>query len=195
MLIFLHISKISTIILLFYLLLNNNYHNQLVDWSWMSITTIKSSITKQLRQKTIPKKNCFSFLIWTFHTTFSFTMTTVIGIEPSTSGKAILHTSYGDVNIEFWPKQAPLAVRNFVQLSLEGYYNKTIFHRIIKDMMIQGGDPTGTGYGIFSISCSLFMFTNILYKFCSLSFCHSVHLILLWYINILVIIFNWSLFF
>ena len=195
MLIFLHISKISTIILLFYLLLNNNYHNQLVNWSWMSITTIKFFITKQLRQKTIPKKNCFSFLIWTFHTTFSFTMTTVIGIEPSTSGKAILHTSYGDVNIEFWPKQAPLAVRNFVQLSLEGYYNKTIFHRISKDMMIQGGDTTGTGYGIFSISCSLFMFTNILYKFCSLSFCHSVHLILLWYINILVIISNWSLFF
>lgn len=40
-----------------------------------------------------------------------------------------------------------LQVRNFVQLCLEGYYNGTIFHRVIKDFMVQGGDPTGTGEG------------------------------------------------
>lgn len=49
--------------------------------------------------------------------------------------------------MELWPKEAPRAVRNFVQLCLEGYYDGTIFHRIIKDFMVQGGDPTGTGRG------------------------------------------------
>ena len=43
------------------------------------------------------------------------------------------------------------AVRNFVQLCLEGYYNGTVFHRVVKDFMIQGGDPTGTGKGGESI--------------------------------------------
>lgn len=47
--------------------------------------------------------------------------------------------------MELWAKEAPKACRNFVQLCLEGFYNGTIFHRIIKDFMIQGGDKTGTG--------------------------------------------------
>lgn len=67
--------------------------------------------------------------------------------EPVTKGKIILHTSFGDIDIELWPKEAPMAVRNFVQLGLEGYYDGTIFHRIVKDLLIQGGDPTGTGDG------------------------------------------------
>lgn len=57
----------------------------------------------------------------------------------------------GDLDIELWPKEAPQAVRNFVQLCLEGYYDGTIFHRVLKDFMIQGGDPTGTGEGGESI--------------------------------------------
>jgi len=57
----------------------------------------------------------------------------------------------GDIDIELWPKEAPRAVRNFVQLCMEGYYDNTIFHRIIKDFMLQGGDPTGTGDGGESI--------------------------------------------
>ena len=57
----------------------------------------------------------------------------------------------GDIDIELWAKEAPRAVRNFVQLCLEGYYDGTIFHRVLKDFMVQGGDPTGTGDGGASI--------------------------------------------
>ncbi|CAM8975717.1 unnamed protein product [Rhodiola kirilowii] len=71
--------------------------------------------------------------------------------EPPTKGKVVLHTTYGPLDIELWPKEAPKAVMNFVQLCLEGYYDNSIFHRIIKGFMAQGGDPTGTGTGGESI--------------------------------------------
>ncbi|HNX13780.1 MAG TPA: peptidylprolyl isomerase [Oscillospiraceae bacterium] len=59
---------------------------------------------------------------------------------------AVMHTSMGDFCIRFFPKAAPLAVTNFKELATGGYYNGIIFHRVIEDFMIQGGDPTGTGY-------------------------------------------------
>lgn len=59
----------------------------------------------------------------------------------------ILHTTSGDIDVELWPKEAPKAVRNFVQLCLEGHYDGCLFHRVIPDLMIQTGDPTGTGLG------------------------------------------------
>lgn len=71
--------------------------------------------------------------------------------EPPTTGKVLLVTSMGDIDIELWCKETPLACRNFIQLCLEGYYNQTIFHRIVKGFCIQGGDPTGTGSGGESI--------------------------------------------
>ncbi|GMS84317.1 hypothetical protein PENTCL1PPCAC_6492 [Pristionchus entomophagus] len=71
--------------------------------------------------------------------------------EPSTAGKVILHTTVGDIEVELWTKEAPLTCRNFIQLCMEGYYNETIFHRLVKDFIIQGGDPTGTGQGGESI--------------------------------------------
>jgi len=71
--------------------------------------------------------------------------------EPSTTGKAIVRTDYGDLEVELWCRECPKACRNFLQLGLEGYYNGTKFHRIIKDFLIQGGDPTGTGEGGESI--------------------------------------------
>mmetsp|Transcript_25541 Transcript_25541/g.71433 ORF Transcript_25541/g.71433 Transcript_25541/m.71433 type:complete len:546 (-) Transcript_25541:265-1902(-) len=71
--------------------------------------------------------------------------------EPPTKGKVILKTNMGELEIELWPKEAPKAVRNFVQLCMEGFYHGTLFHRIVKDFMIQGGDPTGTGEGSDSI--------------------------------------------
>jgi peptidyl-prolyl cis-trans isomerase SDCCAG10 len=74
-------------------------------------------------------------------------MSTVYVLEPPTKGKVVLNTTHGPLDIELWPKEAPKAVRNFVQLCLEGYYNHTIFHRIIKGFLLQGGDPTGTGSG------------------------------------------------
>ena len=50
-------------------------------------------------------------------------------------------------DVELWSKEAPLACRNFIQLALESYYDKTFVHRVIKGFMIQMGDPTGTGTG------------------------------------------------
>ncbi|XP_021738947.1 peptidyl-prolyl cis-trans isomerase CYP57-like isoform X2 [Chenopodium quinoa] len=78
-------------------------------------------------------------------------MSTIYVLEPPTKGKVVIHTTYGPIDIELWPKEAPKAVRNFVQLCLEGYYDSTIFHRIIKGFLIQGGDPTSTGLGGESI--------------------------------------------
>lgn len=74
-------------------------------------------------------------------------MSTVYVLEPPTKGKVVLTTSYGAIDIELWPKEAPKAVRNFVQLCLEGYYDDTAFHRVIKSFLVQGGDPTGSGQG------------------------------------------------
>uniref|UniRef100_A0A665WZV0 Spliceosome-associated protein CWC27 homolog n=1 Tax=Echeneis naucrates TaxID=173247 RepID=A0A665WZV0_ECHNA len=71
--------------------------------------------------------------------------------EPPTNGKVLLKTSAGEIDIELWSKEAPKASRNFVQLCMEGYYDGTIFHRVVHDFIIQGGDPTGTGEGGESI--------------------------------------------
>ncbi|CAE6396273.1 Peptidyl-prolyl cis-trans isomerase-like 1 OS=Cryptococcus neoformans var, neoformans serotype D (strain B-3501A) GN=CYP1 PE=3 SV=1 [Rhizoctonia solani AG-1 IB] len=60
-------------------------------------------------------------------------------------------TSMGDVTFELYQQHAPKACQNFHELAKRGYYNGTIFHRIIADFMIQGGDPTGTGRGGTSI--------------------------------------------
>ncbi|XP_076875229.1 spliceosome-associated protein CWC27 homolog [Brachyhypopomus gauderio] len=71
--------------------------------------------------------------------------------EPPTNGKVLIKTSAGDIDVELWSKEAPKACRNFIQLCLEGYYDGTIFHRVVPDFIIQGGDPTGTGTGGESI--------------------------------------------
>jgi len=78
-------------------------------------------------------------------------MSEIYTSEPPTKGKVVLHTSHGDLDVELWSKECPKACRNFVQLCLEGYYDNTVFHRIIKDFCVQGGDPTGTGEGGESI--------------------------------------------
>ncbi|MCJ1379944.1 Peptidyl-prolyl cis-trans isomerase cyp8 [Xylographa soralifera] len=66
-------------------------------------------------------------------------------------GYARITTSLGELNVELAPEFAPRAVWNFVQLSKKGYYNGVVFHRNIRNFMIQGGDPTGTGKGGQSI--------------------------------------------
>ena len=72
-------------------------------------------------------------------------------MEPATNGKVVLRTSAGDIDIELWSKETPLACRNFVQLCMENYYDATIFHRLVPGFIIQGGDPSGTGMGGESI--------------------------------------------
>lgn len=64
---------------------------------------------------------------------------------------AIIKTNMGDVTIVLFPQYAPKTVENFTTHAKNGYYDGVIFHRVIEDFMIQGGDPTGTGYGGESI--------------------------------------------
>ncbi|KAI6835449.1 hypothetical protein KC340_g4445 [Hortaea werneckii] len=74
-------------------------------------------------------------------------MSALYNLEPQPTAKCILHTTAGDLLLELFAKQTPLASRNFLQHCLDGYYTNTIFHRLVKDFIIQGGDPTGTGAG------------------------------------------------
>lgn len=60
---------------------------------------------------------------------------------------AVLHTEKGDITLDLNTDQTPKTVANFVTLAKKGFYNKTIFHRVIKGFMIQGGDPKGDGTG------------------------------------------------
>jgi peptidyl-prolyl cis-trans isomerase B (cyclophilin B) len=60
---------------------------------------------------------------------------------------ATLHTNHGPIEVELFDDDAPETVGNFRKLSGDGFYDGVIFHRVIKDFMIQGGDPTGTGTG------------------------------------------------
>ncbi|KAL9029227.1 MAG: hypothetical protein Q9196_002508 [Gyalolechia fulgens] len=75
-----------------------------------------------------------------------------IEAKPAESGSAaIIHTTYGDIHIRLFPDAAPRAVENFVTHAKNGYYNNTIFHRVIRNFMIQCGDPLGDGTGGESI--------------------------------------------
>src|SRR3982750_402844 len=60
---------------------------------------------------------------------------------------ATLHTNHGAIGVELFDDDAPKTVDNFVKLARDGFYNGVIFHRVIPDFMVQGGDPTGTGSG------------------------------------------------
>jgi cyclophilin family peptidyl-prolyl cis-trans isomerase len=60
---------------------------------------------------------------------------------------ATLHTNHGAIAIELFDDDAPKTVENFLKLARDGFYNGVIFHRVIPDFMVQGGDPTGTGSG------------------------------------------------
>src|ERR671931_699416 len=58
-----------------------------------------------------------------------------------------LHTNHGAIELELFPDDAPKTVKNFEDLARKGFYDGVVFHRVIPDFMIQGGDPTGTGTG------------------------------------------------
>ena len=61
--------------------------------------------------------------------------------------QATMHTNHGAITIELFDDDAPKTVENFRKLAGDGFYDGVIFHRVIRDFMIQGGDPTGTGTG------------------------------------------------
>jgi len=67
--------------------------------------------------------------------------------DPNARYRAVLDTSAGEITIELWADAAPETVGNFVGLAREGFYDGTIFHRVIPDFMIQGGCPQGVGTG------------------------------------------------
>ena len=68
-------------------------------------------------------------------------------IDPSKKYTATFETSRGSIVCELFAKDAPKTVNNFVFLARDKFYDGTVFHRVIADFMIQGGDPTGTGRG------------------------------------------------
>lgn len=70
-----------------------------------------------------------------------------MAIDPQKHYSAVFHTDIGDITVDLHTVQTPRTVNNFVFLAKQGFYDGTIFHRVIKDFMAQGGDPTGTGRG------------------------------------------------
>jgi peptidyl-prolyl cis-trans isomerase B (cyclophilin B) len=70
-----------------------------------------------------------------------------VSIDVSKKYGARMETSRGTIVVDLFPSEAPKTVNNFVFLAREGFYDGTVFHRVIPNFMIQGGDPTGTGRG------------------------------------------------
>ena len=68
-------------------------------------------------------------------------------IDPAASYTAIIRTNKGEITLELFASEAPITVNNFVFLAREGFYDAVIFHRVLRNFMIQTGDPTGTGTG------------------------------------------------
>src|SRR5436305_15148587 len=68
-------------------------------------------------------------------------------IDPAKTYTATFETSRGTIVVDLFPKDAPKTVNNFVFLARDGFYDGTVFHRVIPDFMIQGGDPEGSGRG------------------------------------------------
>ena len=71
----------------------------------------------------------------------------VMQIDPTKSYQVTMETSKGAIELDLYAQYAPKTVNNFVFLAREGYYDGILFHRVISNFMVQGGDPTGTGRG------------------------------------------------
>jgi cyclophilin family peptidyl-prolyl cis-trans isomerase len=70
-----------------------------------------------------------------------------MAIDSKKSYTAVLHTDQGEITVKLFADKTPRTVNNFVFLARQGFYDGTIFHRVISNFMAQGGDPTGTGSG------------------------------------------------
>ncbi len=70
-----------------------------------------------------------------------------VGLPEVGDEVVLMHTSMGDIWLQLYPEEAPMAVESFKTLAASGYYDDVIFHRVMENFMIQGGDPTGTGMG------------------------------------------------
>lgn len=74
-----------------------------------------------------------------------------LNLENENTVEAVIKTNKGDITVQLFESRAPKTVKNFIELSQKGYYDGVIFHRVIPNFMIQGGDPTGSGIGGESI--------------------------------------------
>ncbi|MGA8262861.1 MAG: peptidylprolyl isomerase [Ignavibacteriaceae bacterium] len=99
------------------------------------------------------KYSLYSFLILAFVAGCSSNKQTTTSEQKTKETKevAVIKTNMGTIELELFSKEAPKAVENFTKLANKGYYDGVIFHRVIDNFMIQGGDPTGTGRGGESI--------------------------------------------
>lgn len=70
-----------------------------------------------------------------------------LSIDKAKKYQVVIHTDQGDITLQLFGDKTPNTVNNFVFLARQGFYDDTIFHRVIKNFMVQGGDPTGTGRG------------------------------------------------
>lgn len=134
-----------------------------------AVATVKNGVSNETPRTASPKPAYNTARHTTGEAAASFTST---GITPRTAvefaklsdeeymlkvkriknvGYARLSTNHGDIDVELYPEWAPKAVWNFIRLAQKGYYDGFIFHRNIRNFMIQGGDPTGTGRGGKSI--------------------------------------------
>jgi len=77
----------------------------------------------------------------------SYSSPPAMGIDPQISYTATIQTAGGDIVLQLFADKTPNTVNNFVFLAREGFYDGVIFHRVIENFMVQGGDPTGTGRG------------------------------------------------
>ena len=77
----------------------------------------------------------------------SYTSPPAMGIDPQKHYTATIQTDNGDIVLQLFADKTPNTVNNFVFLAREGFYDGVIFHRVIENFMVQGGDPTGTGRG------------------------------------------------
>ncbi|MBJ7448827.1 MAG: peptidylprolyl isomerase [Parachlamydiales bacterium] len=93
-------------------------------------------------------KNTFCTLLAVL---FGFAIQPLFGIAPQQNPVVVFETTQGNIELTLYPNQAPKTCENFIELVNSGYYNGTTFHRVIKNFMIQGGDPQGNGTGGQSI--------------------------------------------
>lgn len=87
------------------------------------------------------------FLAVVFYFSMVFFARTAHADEPVANPIVVFETNQGIIEVELWPATAPKTCENMIGLVEKGYYDGTIFHRVIKEFMIQGGDPTATGRG------------------------------------------------
>ena len=104
----------------------------------------------ETRKTNMTKKKFFRSTCWKNFRLLSLALLTTIIIGATSAMaelQAVIKTTKGNIELTLYPDDAPLTVANFVNLSERGYYDGIVFHRVIPDFMIQGGDPTGTGSG------------------------------------------------